>query len=99
MQNQVTIGKEPVSGKITQLPGPSTHSTYSIPGQFRVPRALFERGFYFLITINAWPSIWEGLLFEGDFYSSAYGMLGFGGLYNSKSASVIGPSIVLSILT
>ena len=63
------IGKEPVLSKITWLPGPSTHSTYSIPGRFRVPGALFERGFYFLITVNARPSIREG------FYSSAYGTL------------------------
>ena len=59
--NCTCIGKEPVSSKITRLPGPST---YSVPGRFRVPRALFEREFYFLITINGWPSIREGLLFE-----------------------------------
>ena len=58
------IGKEPVSSEITRLPGASTYNTYSMPGRLRVPRALFERGFYFLITVNGQPSIWEGLLFE-----------------------------------
>ena len=60
------IGKVPISGEIPQHPGPSTHSTYSIPGQFSVPGALFKRGFYFLITVNGWPSIREGLLFKGE---------------------------------
>ena len=62
-----TALKAPVSSEITRLPGPSTCSTYSIPGWFRVPGALFERGFYFLITINGRSSIREGLLFEGGF--------------------------------
>ena len=66
--------KKTVSSEITRFSGPSTRSTYSILGRFRVLGTLFERGFYFLVTINGRPSNREGLLLEGGFYSSVYGI-------------------------
>ena len=48
------FSKEPVSSEI--------HTVHTV---YPYGLALFERGFYFLITVNGRPSIREGLLFEG----------------------------------
>ena len=72
------IGKVPISGEIPQHPGPSTHSTYTqyiLTVHTVYLDSLVSPGHYsrgdsiFLITVNGWPSIQEGLLFRRGFYS------------------------------